>query len=286
MGHTTTATNIYLGTCKPCVRPVRIESDNGGKAMTVPCTECGSPVTVERLVAVTSTTTRCDSLCRTATGIECVCSCGGMNHGMTWLRRPGTTLMTEKELAAYRAKVQKRREAAERRRQAKQAKARAEFDAWVADHTDVVEYLEGVDPVTGHMFLVEMRGLVRRGKPLTERQAEAVRRFIANEERRRREPAEREASKRPVPTGTVTLEGVVAWVGMREGHWGTEYRMRVEGDGWQVWTSVTANLRQAVNYALRELRGRRVRFVASVEAAKNDPCTGFARRPRKAELLG
>lgn len=84
--------------------------------------------------------------------------------------------------------------------------------------------------------------------------------------------AEAEAAA-PVPTGRIVIEGEVLTTKLQESDFGSVLKMLVKADaGWKVWSTVPAAME-------RPERGARVRFKATVEASKDDPKFGFAKRP-------
>lgn len=119
MGHVTTAERRFLGKCKRCKMPMRLDLSVevtrselrrfgvGGlelspkvaryyvvhlpEGRTLRATDCvpsfgrscacGSTVFVQPVVGRMNETVRCDARCTSATGHKCECSCGGKNHG-------------------------------------------------------------------------------------------------------------------------------------------------------------------------------------------------------------
>ena len=105
--------------------------------------------------------------------------------------------------------------------------------------------------------------------------------------------AEAEASA-PVPEGRYEVEGEILSTKTQEGDWGTVVKMLVQHEtGYKVWVSVPealwgqleAEVGDDVNVYALPLKGRRVRFTATVEASRDDKSFGFGKRPAKALLL-
>lgn len=286
-------TSIFLGACAPCLRPVRI-TDTGatGRYATTACPECGHSIRAERVHAVSSVQP-CDGRCMGAVGPACSCSCEGENHGASFgALKTTVTEETESALAAYRERIAAQEaEAVRRRQRAADRKARV-LAEWKDDNSDIADYLAdpaafGYDSDDPNGFLEDMAFQLRRGDILTERQADAVRRCIAGRERYRAAIEAEKATARPVPTGeALTVEGTIVHVKIEDNPFGSggRYSMLVKGDGWKVWATIPSAVRsQADN--LNDLKGRPVRFVATVTASTTDPSMGYAKRPRRAELL-
>jgi hypothetical protein len=261
---TATPTTIYLGVCQRDNRPVRFEWPlDMGKTADLPCPDCTLPVTAERLVAVTITVT-CDGSCRSAHRSECICGCGGMNHGLVWMAalarqfgaEPGSVStygavvdereVLESELAKWRdkqARVEAKREA---RREAETRRQRATFERWAADHQDVIRALapyrhnESTPAFLADLAVPVTDGWNGKPKPLTEAQEAAALRVVADVGRRTRLEAERKAAARPAPEGKgVPISGEIVKVSAREGYaGGIDYRAIVKCDGYAVQVTV------------------------------------------------
>lgn len=83
----------------------------------------------------------------------------------------------------------------------------------------------------------------------------------------------------PVVCGKgVTVEGEVLSTKTVDGDYGVTFKMLVlDARGFKVWSTIPA--------AIDVERGDVVRFVANVDVSRDDPCFGFASRPRRAEVL-
>lgn len=100
-------TNRFLGRCDPCVLPVARELEWQGNFQRVRCPECAQPVQLVRVSAVVAEQIPCDPSCMMATRSECECSCGGENHGCSWL---GVTFgerstAVQMDLDSYRKRI-------------------------------------------------------------------------------------------------------------------------------------------------------------------------------------
>lgn len=286
----------FLGTCDDCVRPIAVESATIiGSATTIPCGQCGKPVTARRLVAVTTEDT-CDGSCMSAVGPNCSCGCGGVNHGRSW-GVLHTTLEFQDALEAFRAKAAKKEAAREKR--AEQARSAAEeyFAEWLdsldADEKAAVDWV--LSDASDSDFLDDMRRiLLPPAKPLTDNQLNACRRIHASSMARKARQELEAATAKPVPLGkNVTVEGEVVSVKPQDSGYGyrsTTYKMLVVGDGWKVWGTVPGNLAD-VNATTADnyfgLKGKRIRFVAEITLKNDgsDPSFGLAKRPKNAEIL-
>jgi hypothetical protein len=184
---------------------------------------------------------------------------------------------TDEQVEANEARRETRRLA---RAEKKAARQTAERDAWLAGHPEVAALVARVDEFEDG-FVADVLRQAARG-PLTDRQVEvllpaAERYLAARAERAGREAAEA-AARRPVPTGRVVVEGEVLTTKVQESQFGSTLKMLVKGDGWKVWGSVPRNL------CGPPLRGRPVRFTATVEASGDDEAFGFYKRPTGAEF--
>jgi hypothetical protein len=91
------------------------------------------------------------------------------------------------------------------------------------------------------------------------------------------------ADAQPVPVGDgIVLEGTIARLKWQEGYGynsPSTLKARVQGAGWAVWVTVPGAHEES---AATE---QQVRFVANVTASPDDATFGFAKRPRKWEVL-
>lgn len=101
-----TKTNRFLGRCHECVLPVAREIEWQGNYQRVGCPSCGKPVQLTRVSAKVDNEVGCDPSCMSATRDECVCDCGGENHGVNWLQVAGVMSATaQREVEAYRKRI-------------------------------------------------------------------------------------------------------------------------------------------------------------------------------------
>jgi hypothetical protein len=115
------------------------------------------------------------------------------------------------------------------------------------------------------------------------KQADAVARSLTRDEQYAERKREQAAAGVTVPTGDgITIEGEVVSVKYREDY--DRWVMIVQGDdGWRVWGTVPASLAGGDPGAVQ---GKRVVLTANVTASNDDAAFGFAKRPRKASIIG
>lgn len=113
---TATAKASYMGICKRCPRPVRVDAGGDGSQLPrfveIRCPDCAGPLRGERLFAVL-TDLECDSSCMTAWGRACHCGCNGVNHARIWGKRLRECEELEGEIRRWKthvAEVERRRE--------------------------------------------------------------------------------------------------------------------------------------------------------------------------------
>ena len=320
---TGTETNIYLGVCEQHERPVRYEGTDvslaysGNGKYLINCPEGNHPIAAERLVAVTTRLT-CDSSCMSARRAYCACGCGGINHGKSW----GTTVTRqeyESALNSYRAEIKRNAEKREAKREAKERKARESFETWAAGNAELVAALEshlpddlGYPREGSNDFLASLaRQVHRQGKILSENQVTAGARTLRQLEKRATEKAAWAADAKPAPTGKgVRIEGEIIKVTAREGYSYNEidYKMTVKCDGYAIWVSVPARLRdwatsergdviysderyrgytdyEGISHRWTEaLKGVKVQFTAEVSQSSKSESFGFAKRPTQVQF--
>ena len=267
-------------------RPVSGTVDNPGDRASLTCPDCGGQVDGERVYGTVSAMD-CAAACMAAYGPSCECQCGGQNHSARW-SKAGTMLASE--LQAYRDRVAREAGKREARREGERRRARSAFEAWRAEHPALAAMLARTEDHGG--FMLDMAWKVARSEPLSDRQTEVAER-IAREitERAERETEDR-ANARPVPTGKgVTVTGQVVSTRLDDSPYGygcSVSKMLVKGDGWKIWATIPGSI-DDVNLTtpgnLGGLRGKVVRFTADVTVSKDDPSFGYAKRPRKAEIL-
>ncbi len=173
----------------------------------------------------------------------------------------------------------------------KEQRIRTARDTYLVANPDIAEFL--AIPQT-HPFLSDMVRALRVYGELTERQATAVRKFIAGRDRWR---AEREAQAAeptaPVVEGTITVTGRVLSTRWHDDErFGSTLKMVVRDDrGFKVWGSVPRFHHEGpcspscTHNAFGVDAGDRITFTATVTRSERDETFGFFKRPRRAALL-
>ena len=99
------------------------------------------------------------------------------------------------------------------------------------------------------------------------------------------EAAAKKAEGVEVPSGKVTVEGTVVSVKSQDTQYGTAWKMLVQHeDGWKVFGTIPQSLLDSVDY-YADLKGKQVRFTATVEQSRDDSLFGFYKRPTKAQQV-
>jgi hypothetical protein len=204
---------VFLGKCDPCARPLRLVTDNtdGPDFRTINCPECHAPQMGTRLYGTVSDMT-CDPMCEGAIGNDCVCACGGINHGGVWSQK-GKILADA--LAKYRAHLADVEHKRTVKREAAEKVARDETAEWNADHAKLVADLLGTDWEEcdyPNAFLADLARNLRANKILTVRQEEAAQRTLDKREAGKRDSEARAANAVDVPEERHTFTGIVTAV--------------------------------------------------------------------------
>lgn len=96
----------YMGTCKKCPRPVRVDLPGYDLSLMdrhveIRCPDCATPTKGERMYAVASMMT-CDESCMHAYGRQCTCGCKGMDHAKIWAQPLRDNELLEAQLSKWR----------------------------------------------------------------------------------------------------------------------------------------------------------------------------------------
>ena len=282
------ALDVFLGTCETCPRPVRftdtsVTSDRHMFA----CIDCRAPVKCERLYGTVNKMT-CDIRCEGAAGPNCSCACGGINHGGAW-SKPGTMLASE--LETYRAGIQKRENEREARASHERKRAAGEFAAWRGEHETLVTDLLGTAWLADEWpneFLADMADMLHRGKPLSERQADAAERTIRKRRDAAKAATERAANAVDVPTGRHTITGVIAAMYAVPDnfsyHGGDIRKMVIDTGTYRVRGTVPNSLFKDDKGCIHavsddEFRGRKVTLTATLSPDGKEKGSGWFKRP-------
>ena len=170
------------------------------------------------------------------------------------------------------------------RRQAKADKKAAPWAAFKAEHGSAEDWevAEAFRNANGFIGDVLWRGA--HFGSLSDAQLAAIGDSVRRDIERAEAKAAEAAALRPVPTGTVVIEGVVLSKKSQEGQWGSTLKMLVKGQGWKVWGTVPTFKAADGTDEYVEV-GDTVRFTASVEVSGDDENFGFFKRPRKATIV-
>ena len=271
---------VFLGTCKPCLRPNRVRSEEArGDVLTAACPDCGTPVQLERLYG-TVTQMECASACMGASGPSCSCGCGGINHGGAFSE---SGEMLASALQRYRDAQAKRAAAATERATARQRAERTAFTDWyeAANADGDLDWLTGTDWYGVDDFLSDLADRVNDGKMLSERQLPWVPRKRARYAQRAAERAERDANATEVPTGRQEVSGVILATKVEDSPYGFDrsvIKVLVDAGTYRLWGTLPA----AIGYAGK---GDRVKFTAKLEPKAGEVGFGFYSRPTKAAFV-
>jgi len=132
----------------------------------------------------------------------------------------------------------------------------------------------------------DIRWRLQRTGEISAKQIELVFKIQKQEAERAQRQAEREAqdaalieSGVQVPTGRVTVTGVVLSVKVQDTMYGITVKMLVQSvEGWKVWGTVPSSL-------IDVQVGQTVEFTATLEASQDDVLFGFYKRPTKAQIV-
>lgn len=149
------------------------------------------------------------------------------------------------------------------------------------------------------IFINDVAAKFRQYGKLTDKQVTAVCKAIEAETIRAEikaaqalKDAQMVAEGVAAPTGKATVTGEVVFAEMRDGNYGTEYKMLVvTEDGWKYWGTIPANILRDVwaniepgqgikNY----LKGKIVTLTATFTPKATEPMFAFVNRPTKAKI--
>ena len=235
--------------------------------------------------------------------------CGGSGRDPQYTRWAFPQEWTDEQCAAFIEAERAKKEAARIRRwERKVAKENALYVEHIAEHPELAAIIDDVEkaveqskaalqtwldesyeserklrkPVLMFQPAIDVLDKARKWS-LSPKQAQMA---VNSYHRYMEQLAERneEPQAEPVPAGkALTVEGEIVFTDVRWNGYDNVYKMLVLLDNLsKVWSTVPAQLDGPL---LTELKGRRVRFVADVEASKDDPTFGIAKRPRKAEFV-
>jgi len=319
-------TTVYLGTCELHQRPVRADVTEredeqifgalGGSykpsyhpsAMKITCPEGGGHlIDGERLVA-TVTKLTCDGSCMSAFGKLCGCGCGGVNHGKAWGTELAHSEIFESALAKYREHLVRVEAKRQQRAASKERKAAETFEAWAAEHADLVALV--LASRDAHYILGEFATQLTREhnrKPLSDGQTGLAIKLLGEAAAKAQREAERAANAKPCPVGKTQITGEIVKVTCREGYMpgSVETKATVKCDGYAVWITLPRVVEDWALENRREeiwsgwkpgyhtdydgasyrwsnaLKGCQITLTAQIERSQKDESFGFGKRPSK-----
>lgn len=143
-------------------------------------------------------------------------------------------------------------------------------------------------------FMADMRTAILSGKP-SDKQLTAAVNAVRRDAEREAERANLVASGVTCPTGRLTVDATVVWVGAYEGDWGMTYKLRIRTDeGWNAQGNAPSGLLRFAPWELRTnladplpdtdpvdwLKGRRVRVTATFAPSDRFQLSGDFKRAR------
>jgi hypothetical protein len=136
----------YVGKCRPCNRPVVMkfaDADNPDRLYAsavnkIPCPDCKSSCDAELMYGAVNKMT-CDDRCMGAYGKQCVCGCGGINHGGVWSEVLEN--IPAHVVEAYYKDQERRKQVAKTKEDNKKSGRNAEFVSWYKDNSEDVEII-------------------------------------------------------------------------------------------------------------------------------------------------
>lgn len=173
----------YIGKCEPCNRPVAYpipENDRIEPRTKVfrNCYDCNAICCLELMYGVTNKMI-CDDRCMGAYGPDCVCGCGGVNHGGIWSETIDN--VPAHVVEAYHKDQERRAAAAATREENRAAKKLAAFEQWAGSmryHSDV----RVVVSYTGdNSFVLQAQAKVEAHEILSDNYLKAVVRVVDEE---------------------------------------------------------------------------------------------------------
>jgi hypothetical protein len=273
----------WLGACPSCKHGIASEV-----APTATCQHCGTAVRLARVEGVYSEND-CDPSCMGAIGAECVCSCGGWNHGIGYV---GPIATQPVWVAAHEAKriatTEKRRETLSAKKEALKDAARA---ALIETHPALARL---ADCTEDSEFCSHMKEIFTDSpERMSYRQAAAAARMIERNEAKVQRVAQQvveQAQAAPVKVGRYEFSGVVVGLKWVENTYAynapATCKITVKlADGSRIYVTAPESIRYAEGIeGAEELRGRTVTMTATVKASERDETFGFGSRPVKASV--
>ena len=225
------------------------------------------------------------------------------SRGEQWRRRLDQDKATARR-ADLVAQAVKAYERLLKTRATNQAKATAKRAAEQAERETLVQALLEANPellvlvgdkyADAHGFMADMRAAVLSGKPSDKQLAGAIA-AVRRDAEREQERAALVATGVTCPTGRLTVEATVVWVGAYDSQWGVTYKLRIRSDeGWNAQGNAPRDLLRFAPPEFRSnlsdplplsdpvdwLKGRRVRVTATFAPSDKYQLSGKFSRPK------
>jgi hypothetical protein len=220
--------------------------------------------------------------------------CGAaFNHGVLFLHTPTDELIHVGHICAAEtvglpsraAKAKKTAEKFAREQKAREERQK-QTKVWRDENEAVVNWLNSQDMETAHNFIKDMKRQLNDWGKLSERQAAAVEKWMAGQERfqeRKAEEAKRLENALPLEEGRHVLIGEIVSTKYKDTDFGTQLKMTVLLD--------TGNkIYGTVPVAIQDLRpdnivGPRINFTGTIKRSDRDEHFGFFSRPASARFV-
>lgn len=168
--------------------------------------------------------------------------------------------------------------------------ARLRLEKFQAEHPDVFNYLNNLDPDSDDRFLQSVRFNLQKWGNLWPNQIEAVRRVKAAKEARAIREAEEAAKLATAPAlqaGVQTIEGEIISTRWDQGYTGESVlKMLVRLDnGNKVFGTAPAKVRQHANHNDDAMKGLKVSFVAEVKPKIGEDHFGYYKSPKQVKVV-
>lgn len=224
------------------------------------------------------------------------CGKTGIRYWTYFLHTPSGKLVGVGRDCGMRMGLSSRSEL-EHREAARDRRIKGAREAWLAADTDrliAFEFARHMVEIEANYGYEGMRhtfiSRVRRYGSVSDKFVRATMRDMARTERREEERAAQAALDKPVIEGRIEILGEVLSSKWQDNDFGGRNVMTVRDDrGFKVWGSVPASLEHAADQIEVDgdygLKGRRVRFTATITKSDRDETFGFFKRPSKAAFV-
>lgn len=308
-----TSAGRVIGGCNTCGTGISIAGMDRNGDITVMCPGCNSPVRLA-MVSGRMSDEDCNTLCLFAVGPDCVCGCGGDNHGSgfsvvlvpTWIRTDAAPYptVTAPNVPAH---ITARNAARITRTATRAAEKAATLAATAAAYrTELFTAHPELEKLTGERFadsdsefVRDMRDKIRDGADMSPRMISACVRVVestlARDARRVAADAARTAATASgvrVEPGRQVITGEIEWLDMNAPnpfvYNGTRAEVTVrDASGRRYKGTFPRGLEPAWSGEIAEAyigwpdraRGQRVTIIGTVKPSDRDPLLGFFSSP-------